>query len=579
MVLVLEDVPVRDLSWTSGMYQLHRVELYGTNLQNLDFLKDLGVSIMELCFAGNIDDYSGLAAIPNYSTMHLNPKNQNVGAVLPYIVNSSFSTLWLYDCNGIDFSALPQQINKLWITGGNLTNLEGISILPKMNWLILEDMDRLTSLKGLADCETLTNVTITNCNRLADFEDLYQKPFAEIELMDLPISPDLARLQITDYGNLSFENMSCITDISPLEACKSNILMLQLRNMNAITDLSALKLMHVSTLVVPPQLEEQATQLRDDHYINSCEVYYPEDVLWAEDEQNFTLLSLEELDTLPDALLERVTELTIVGDQVPDPDTQEVREEWENNEQHFFLFDRVSEELTPVGAGVIKQIDRLDKLTHLQYLSLLDQPLTSLQGIQTFSDLRRLEIRKCPVADAAAVFTLTQLEELSLFSTQVASIQGIQNLVKLRRIDFNSSQVTDLSPLTECDFGYAMENGGLRLDLAYIPCEEFSALASIPAFEELNMDGHDVALWLPYIDDRSIGVLSINHCNITNDQIASIAAIPQLRELRICWNEKITDLSPLLTCKTLEKIIINSDNTDAIASVEGKTQFSIEFWG
>lgn len=577
-VLRLENVPVRDFSWTSGMNQLTTFMAHGTRLNNFNFLNDLGVISMELHFSGEINDYSGLAAIPNYTYMHLNPKNQNLAAVLPYIVNAKFSTLQLYDCNGIDFSTLPQHINHLQITGGNLTTLEGISILPRMNTLTIEDMNRLSSLEGLADCEELTRVTINSCIRLVDFEDLYQKPYAIIELINLPTSPDLARLQISDHGNLTLDNMSNITDIGPLEACQTSIDTLQLRNMTALTDLSVLKQMHVSCLIVPPQLEEHATQLRDEHYINSYEVYYPEDVLWATDEKNFTLLSLEELDTLPDVLLARVADLTIVGDRVLDPDTQNWSDDWDENGQHFFLVDRVSEELTPVGPGVIDQIGNLAKLTNLQYLSLLDQPLTSLQDIQTFSDLRRLEIRKCPVVDAAAAFTLTQLEELTLFSTQITSIQGIQNLTNLTRVDINNTQVSDLSPLTKCDFGYAMENGGLKLFIGFIPCGDFSALASIAAFAQLDLQGHDAALWLPYLADRPVGVLAINHCKITNDQIASIAAIPQLRELQLCWNEKITDLSPLLACKTLEKVTVNSYSTEAIASVEGKAQFAIEFW-
>jgi len=575
--LKLENVPVRNLSWTSGMNQLHLVQLHGTNMRDLNFLKELGVSTMELHFSGDIDDYSGLAAIPNYSYMHLNPRSQNLAAVLPYIMNATFSTLQLYDCNGIDFSTLPQQIYNLQIVGGNIASLEGISVLPKMNTLMLENLNRLSSLDGLVSCEALMRVEIRNCARLSDFEDLYQKPYSMVELIDLPVSPDLARLQISEFGHLAFENMPCITDISPLEACQSSINTLQLRNMTAIADLSPIKRMHVSSLIVPPQLEEQAAQLRDEKYINTYEVYYPEDTLWAEEEQKFTLLSLEEIDTLPDVLLARVEELTIIGDRVLDPDNQEWREEWDDKGQHFFIVDRTSGELSPVGSGVIEQIDRLSKLTNLQYLRLYDQPLTSLQGIQVFSDLRQLDIRKCPITDAAAAFTLTQLEELTLFATQITSIQGIQNLTKLTQIDINDTQVTDLSPLKDCDFSYAMENGGLRLQAGFIPCEEFSALTSVEVFAGLSLEGHDAALWLPYIAESPIYMLDANHCNLVNDQIASIAAIPQLRELQICWNEQLTDLSPLLACKTLEKVVVNSYSTLALASIEGKAHFAIEF--
>jgi len=276
-------------------------------------------------------------------------------------------------------------------------------------------------------------------------------------------------------------------------------------------------------------------------------------------------------------LLSRVLDFILIGDCIPDSETQDWKDQWDEKGQHFYIVDRQSQESTPVGAGVIDQVDRLAKLTKLQSLRLYDQPLTSLQGIQAFADLKYLEVRKSPLTDAAAAFTLTQLETLSLFNTQVSSIQGIQNLTKLKLIDLNSTKVTDLSPLNACDFDFAVENGGLYLDIAFIPCEDFSVVASIPVFSTLGVGGHDASLWLPYIEGKSIDTLRVNSTNLTNDQIAIIAGIPQLRELHVGWNEELTDLSPLLSCKTLEKLYINQDNSEAIASMEGKAQFTIEY--
>ena len=135
----------------------------------------------------------------------------------------------------------------------------------------------------------------------------------------------------------------------------------------------------------------------------------------------------------------------------------------------------------------------------------------------------------------------------------------------------------DISPLAQCDFAYAMENGGVELHLGFATCNEFSALASIPGFAALNIEGHPATLWLPYLAGKQMTSLDANHCELTNDQIAQIAALPGLKELQVCWNEKITDLSPLLACPTLEKVTVCSNYTEALASIEGKARFTIEF--
>ena len=575
--LGLQDTPVQSLDWTSGMSQLHWVHMHGTRIHSMNFLKNLDVDAMELHFSGDFDDYSGLAAIPYYSNMHLNPMNRNLDAVLPFIVNSKFSQLELFDCNGIDFAKLPQEINVLRITNGSLSSLEGIDVLPSMNTLELQGVNRLSSLKGLEVCKELTRITVQSCMRLTDYDAIYEKPYAMLKFDDLPTPPDLSRLQILGMGTLELNSMPSIRDISPLTGIKNPISSLTLVNLTALTDISALRHMQVNELIVSPQLSAQAKQLNDEEIISSYEVVYPQNELWAQNEGDFKLLSLTEIKTLPSSLLERVNDLTVVGDCVLDTETQEWTDEWKDNEEFFYTVDRTSGEMKPVGQGAISEIGDLSKLRNLQYLRLFDQPLTSLQGIQSMTDLRSIEVRKCPLTDAAAVFTLTRLERLSLFNTRVTSIQGIQNLSKLIQIDLNGTLVEDLSPLKVCDFSNAMENGGLELQIGFTSCQELSPLASIPGFAYLNIEGHDAATWLQYLAGKQVISLDANHCDITNEQIALLAALPGLKELQVCWNEKVTDLSPLLSCPTLEKVVVNSYSKEAIASIEGKARFTIEY--
>ena len=58
----------------------------------------------------------------------------------------------------------------------------------------------------------------------------------------------------------------------------------------------------------------------------------------------------------------------------------------------------------------------------------------------------------------------------------------MQNLYRLNELVLNNTQVSDLSPLTECDFGEAEQRGGVRINLDNIPCRDFLPLASIGHF-------------------------------------------------------------------------------------------------
>ena len=114
------------------------------------------------------------------------------------------------------------------------------------------------------------------------------------------------------------------------------------------------------------------------------------------------------------------------------------------------------------------------------------------------------------------------------------------------------------------------------MQIGYIPCEDFSPLATIPGFANLNIGGHDASLWLPYLKGKQVTLLYADQCNLTNEQIEQIANIAGLQEVQLCWNNELTDLTPLLSCGTLTKVMLNSDQTEAIASIEGKARFAIE---
>ena len=221
------------------------------------------------------------------------------------------------------------------------------------------------------------------------------------------------------------------------------------------------------------------------------------------DSSPISLLSLDELDTLPDALLCRVERLWIVGDQIIDPDRYEIWEQWEDGKEQpaVVLHDRETDEETPVEQGELTDLSRLAKLENLHELALAYLPLADLSGIQELSSLDWLHVIDCfTLTDASAAFALDSLEGLEVRNTPVSSIQGVQNLTELMHLNVGSTQVSDLSPLT----------------------------------------GH-----------------------------------PSLEELRVDWDESITDLTPLLTAPKLRLVVVSNNMERALTSLNG-TGYSFE---
>ena len=144
-----------------------------------------------------------------------------------------------------------------------------------------------------------------------------------------------------------------------------------------------------------------------------------------------------------------------------------------------------------------------------------------------------------------------------------------------------NTQVSDLSPLTECDFGEAEQRGGVRINLDNIPCRDFSPLASIGHFRNLNVNNIDVKLWREAVRDCRIEELECVNAGIDNEALPGLLSEhPELRQLCISWTQGLTDLTPLLELDALEEVRVSRDMQAAIDSLNGKDlRFRLEIEG
>ena len=186
--------------------------------------------------------------------------------------------------------------------------------------------------------------------------------------------------------------------------------------------------------------------------------------------------------------------------------------------------------------------------------------------------LQTLELKGCPkLADASPVFAVQSLETIRIEHMPVSSIQGVQNLYRLKELGINYSQVSDLSPLTECDFAEAEQVGGFDLSLDKIPCRDLSALSAIAHYRKLNVNNLDAALWREAIRGCRIEELECVGSGIDNAALEGLLSEhPELRRLCLSWTQGLTDLTPLLELDALEEVRVSRDMQAAIDSLNGK---------
>ena len=102
--------------------------------------------------------------------------------------------------------------------------------------------------------------------------------------------------------------------------------------------------------------------------------------------------------------------------------------------------------------------------------------------------------------------------------------------------------MSDISPLRDCDLSDAYANGGLNLYLNIEYDTDLTPLSGIRAFSSLQLDGDKPEKWLPYLQNTTVGSLTLNnvHGEVAVDQLPPVTERLELHNVH-----SISDLAGL----------------------------------
>lgn len=581
-LFVQENPQQISMDFLRGMKSLRDIKLGGVRT-NMDFMEDIigkpSQSINLEVYGGDIR-WDGLRHVPEFGTLIVNLNGGDGAELLEAIRETPVQELQLFDSGDLKASDLPVHVDKLVLVQSYITSLEGISAAD-LTALTLGKCRSLKSLEGIEQLEKLEKLDVYDSLRLADWSALYGKPIKELYITRQYILPDFGQISIQEEnGTIALNEIPELTDLSCLDVMPDAAVQSGRINISAVSNelnnLNALLRFKGWRLTVTPQLEQQAKDLVQRGCFKYYEINYP-DENWDVDESLVEVKSLEELETLPKALLKFVTELNIANDTVysmnwgpqiwGDRVLRTYMCRWETDER--ILID---------GCGTKVSFDTLSQLTGLRDLRLTCQKMDSLAGIQNLEQLENLSITHCDIPDYSALFAVDSIRHLRLDGTNITSIQGIQNLNNLVELDLQSANVTDLTPLTEMTFcRQAMEEGfSLCLPHTWMVKQypdDLSALAAVPVYNELNMNGYHDIEWVRYVagkDIRRADLLSMFNQDDGQQKLQELAeTIGSICNLDIKYNEALTDLTCLNKIKGLEEVWVSSNMNEAIRSLDG----------
>ena len=564
--------PLRDASFLGDLPNLNEISIGGVELRDLDFLTTLSShrnSLNEFSFWGEIGNLEGLSAIKRYNRLNLDPDNSpDFKMVMSYLDGAEIGELALRRFSNVDLSLVPMPSSKLELDRCGVTDLSSMPENFRPTLLNLNKCQNLQSLNGLQNQPRIQNIEICDCPRLTDWSALEGKDLNRLSVAGGYTLPAGIPFHATIYR---IESVADVTDLSFLDALDADRnWCFELVGLD-VNNLQPLSRFHGGYIAVPPELAEQAEDLVKSGNFGDYRIEYPERG-WEQDDSELTLMSLDELDTLPPALLRHVSSVDLAGDRIIDRDRFDVWQHFKNNKTVAVLYDKQNDKESDIPEGSFSDLTPFYQMTGLRRLNVAAQPVTGLDGIQALSELEGIEFKCCnKLTDISPLFAVQNLRWIRLEGcSRVTSIQGIQNLPRLTELNINRTVVSDISPLASCDFSEAEEVGGFRFEMDDNPVKDFTALGSVSHFAELVLNNMDCGLWMPCLKGVRIDEFGACNCRFTAESLAAFMSDhPEVRRLDIPWNDKLADLTPLLGLENLETVRVSDNMKKAIASLDG----------
>ena len=188
-----------------------------------------------------------------------------------------------------------------------------------------------------------------------------------------------------------------------------------------------------------------------------------------------------------------------------DPDKQPINFEDEALERAV----REAEGFTGEATGSIYPKD----VSGIQEITLENQGIHSLEGIQHLINLQKLYANNNVIADLIPLQGLTELKLLYLSANPIDDLSPLENLVKLEALRFYETQVTDLAPLHQL-------TQLKTLDFADSKVDDLSGIQTLEC---------------------------LTYLNCAYNQISDLSALQHLINLKSIWliNNQIEDITPL----------------------------------
>lgn len=211
-------------------------------------------------------------------------------------------------------------------------------------------------------------------------------------------------------------------------------------------------------------------------------------------------------------------------------------------------------------------IPQIKKLKNLKKLNLIDNQVSDLNPLATFTNLTSLYVNGNQISDITPLAKLTNLTDLGLSENQIVDITPLSGLTKLTVLNLHTNNIKNiatLSKLTNLSELYLNEN----------LIGDITAISNLTNLERLYADRNQICDLTPLSNLTNLNTLDLWENQISN--ITPLAKLTKLKYLNLSDNQ-IKDITILAKFTNLDSLYLSKNQISNISPLSNLTNLNFQ---
>lgn len=223
----------------------------------------------------------------------------------------------------------------------------------------------------------------------------------------------------------------------------------------------------------------------------------------------------------------------------------------------------VSGDITPRMLGGVSELYVTPPDSNLA----TDDEVTTLDGLECWPTLRKLDLRGHGVSDVGAAASLGSLETLNLTCNRASDLSPLARLSRLQDLSFGKGPLCSDSERHPTDFAFLKELTSLRrLDASFYGLgTDALAFSRLKRLKFLDLRGNNLANISGLAELTQLEELNLAQNPLSS--IGSLSTLALLKRLNLAMSG-ISNLGPLADLQRLEEIDLSSNGLDQVTGLE-----------